>query len=298
MAFALAAAAPASARERAASVDALFGDPTMPMLVVAHRACHNPAPRHGMANSVPENSLDGIARCIRLGVDVAEVDVRRSRDGYLVLMHDETVDRTTDGHGKVAELSLADIRKLHTRENKGGSDVPLTVRRVPLLDEALAAAKGRIVLNLDVQAGLYADTVAAVRRAKQENGVIIKQPAGMGSPVLADIPPFDGIPFMPILTGDGDLPDVAARQLNGIRRPVAFELPRMDAALLPTLATLARRSSVRLWANSLWEGFVGGMGGDVDALRDPRAVWGRMRAAGISIVQTDEPEALLAFLER
>lgn len=297
-ALALAGAAPVTARGPAVSVAARFGDPAMPVLVVAHRACHNPAPRHGMATSNPENALAGIERCIALGVDVAEVDIRRTRDGYLVLMHDETVDRTTDGHGKVADFSLAEIRALRLRENEGGAGAPLTGLHVPTLDEALVAANGRILLNLDVQAGLYVETVAAVRRAGQQDGVIVKQLAGIGSPVLADTPPFDTIPFMPVLAGESDLPEVAARQLTGARSPVALELPRMTVAALPALATVARRARVRLWVNSLWEGFLAGVGGDVDALRDPNAVWGQMRSSGVSVIQTDEPEALLHYLSR
>ncbi len=287
----------ASARQPV-SVAARFADPAMPMLVVAHRACHNPAPRHAMPGSVPENALAGIERCIALGVDIAEVDVRRTRDGYLVLIHDDSVDRTTDGHGKVADLSLAEIRALHLRTNEGGADATMTDQTVPTLDAALAAAKGRILLNLDVQAGLYAETVAAVRAAGQQDGVIVKQIAGIGSPLLADTPPFEGMAFMPVLSGTADLPAIAARQVAGKHRPVALELPPMSAVALAPVVTVARRAGVRLWANSLWSGFVQGFGGDVDALRDPDAVWGRLQRAGISVIQTDEPEALLHYLHR
>ena len=286
------------ARRPGASVTARFDDPAMPMLVAAHRACHNPAPRHGMPTSNPENALAGIERCIALGVDIAEVDVRRTRDGYLILMHDESVDRTTDGNGRVADLTLSYVRGLHLRDGEGGAEATLTRHGVPTLEEALAAARGRIMLNLDVQSNLYAETIAAVRRAGQQDGVIVKQPAAAGSVALADVPPFDLVPFMPVLVGDADLPDVARRQLEGTRRPIAFELPRMTEASLPSLAVVARRARVRLWVNSLWEGFIAGMGGDVDALRDPDAVWGRMRRAGVSVIQTDEPEALLAYLSR
>lgn len=293
-------ATPVSARSTQVSVRDRFADSALPLLVVAHRACHNPAPHHGMATTTAENSLAGIARCIVLGVDVAEVDVRRTRDGYLVLMHDSSVERTTDGHGEVADLTLAQIRTLHLRQDEGGPKAVLTSDRVPMLDEALAAARGRILLNLDVQAGLYPDTVAAVRAARQEDGSIVKQPAGVGSPALAAAAPFDHVPFMPILSpaGDGsDLVEIATRQVSG-RKPVAIELPRMTPETLPALAELARRAGTRLWINTLWEGFLAGYGGDVDALRDPDAVWGRLRRTGISVIQTDEPEALLRFLGR
>lgn len=291
-----ASAASAAPRSDRGSVGAMFGDRSTPVVVVAHRACHNPAPRHGMMASLPENSLAGIERCIAIGVDMAEVDIRRTRDGYMVLMHDDTVDRTTDGHGKVADLSLAEIRVLHLRENEGGADAPTTDRRVPTLEEALSIAKGRIGLNLDVQAGLYAETIAVVRSSKQEDGVIVKQAAGIGSPPLADTAPFDMVPFMPVLTGPDDLDIVAARQAGGTRRPVAIELPRLPAAFLPSIAAVAKQAGVRLWANSLWDGFIKGMGGDVDALRSPSTVWGRMREAGVAAIQTDEPEALMRYL--
>lgn len=297
-ALVFASAAPALARAPAVSVTEKFRNPAMPMLVVAHRACHNPAPRHGMFASNPENSVSGIERCIELGVDVAEIDIRRTRDGYLVLMHDETVDRTTDGHGNIADMTLAEIRLLRLRENEGGKATILTDQNIPTLEEALRVAKGRILLNLDVQAGLYGEVVATVRRASQEDGVILKQPAGIGSTVLADMPPFDTVPFQPMLRGNDDLPLVARRQLEGKRLPVALEVPRIDASTLSAIVAIANRSKVRVWVNSLWEGYISGVGGDIDALRDPDKVWGSIRRAGASVIQTDEPEALLRFLGR
>ena len=298
-ALAIVGSMPAVASPPRLTVSERFRDPAMPVLVVAHRACHEPAPHSGMPTTNPENSVTGIARCIALGVDMAEVDVRRTRDGYLVLMHDETVDRTTDGHGEVSDLTLAQIKGLRLRQNEGAAGSVLTDQHVPTLAEALDTASGKVLLNLDVQAGLYADVVAAVRAAGRADQVIVKQPASTGSPLLADTAPFDTIAFMPILVsaGDGgDLPSIAERQVSGHRKPVAIELPRMPASALSGISDVARKAGVRLWTNTLWEGFVDGFGGDIDALRDPDAVWGRLRAAGISVFQTDEPEALQRYL--
>src|SRR3979411_459876 len=71
--------------------------------VIAHRAEHS---QH------PENSLSGIRRAIELGADFVELDVRTTVDGRLVLMHDATVDRTTDGKGVVAQMPFDSIRAL------------------------------------------------------------------------------------------------------------------------------------------------------------------------------------------
>lgn len=84
----------------------------------------------------PENTLAGIEHAVELGVDVVEFDVRRTADGELVLMHDETVDRTTNGSGAVGELSLAEIRALDAGDGE----------RVPTLEEALS-----LVAEFDVE---------------------------------------------------------------------------------------------------------------------------------------------------
>lgn len=287
--------------DRATAIARRIADPDGGAIVVAHRGCHNPAPRHGLS-SVAENSPAALDQCVALGVDVMELDVRRTRDGHLVILHDATVDRTTDGHGKVVDLTLAAVRALHLRDNEGGAGTTLTDARVPTLDEMLAQARGRIVLNLDVKDAIYAEVVAATERAGAAGRVIVKNAAGIGDPPLAALPPYDRIPFMPILSASdaagSDLVAVMRRQDDGARRPLGYELPRMDAAQLPGVAAEAKRQHRRLWCNSLWDGFVRGMGGDVDALRDPQAVWGRMIAGGISMIQTDEPEALLRYLGR
>ncbi|SUJ08894.1 cytoplasmic glycerophosphodiester phosphodiesterase [Sphingomonas paucimobilis] len=95
-------------------------------------------------------------QCVALGADVMETDVRRSRDGHLVIMHDERVDRTTDGTGKIADLTLAQLKALRLRQDEGGPTAAITDERVQTLDELLALAKDRIVLNLDVKDAIYA----------------------------------------------------------------------------------------------------------------------------------------------
>ena len=71
--------------------------------VIAHR---------GGAGLRPENTLIAFEHASHLGVDVLEFDIHRSRDGALVVIHDTTVDRTTDGHGAVAELTIDELKRL------------------------------------------------------------------------------------------------------------------------------------------------------------------------------------------
>ena len=95
-------------------------------LCIAHR---------GFSAAAPENTSVAVRKGMAVGADGCEFDVRLSRDGVVVLMHDATVDRTTDGTGRVAELTLADLRRLDAGSWK---DAEFRGERVPTLGEALS----------------------------------------------------------------------------------------------------------------------------------------------------------------
>jgi glycerophosphoryl diester phosphodiesterase len=237
---------------------------------------------------------------LSIGVDIVEMDVRQSRDGNLVIIHDATVDRTTDGHGHVSQLTTAQLRQLHLRDDEGGKAAAITDQRIMTLDELLRAAGNGLVLNLDVKDASYPAVVDEVVRMGAEHRVIIKAVAGIASPPLAGTAPFDRVTFMPILTASDDagvdLVAVAQHQFTGDKRPLGYELPYMDPDQLPPMAQEARREGARIWLNSLFEGFVRGWGGDSVALTKPDDVWGRMTTGGVSIIQTDYPEKLAIYL--
>ena len=117
----------------------------------------------GACGLAPENTVASIERAIALGCSLTEVDVRRTGDGALILLHDERIDRTTNGRGLIAEISLEDIRKL----NVGGG------QKIPTLEEALTVASGRIglILELKVQ-GLAYDACTIVRASGFDGPVI------------------------------------------------------------------------------------------------------------------------------
>ena len=108
----------------------------------------------GAAGHAPENTIAAIRKGISRGADFVEVDVRRNRDGRLVLMHDERVDRTTDGSGLIAEMTWAELQLLDAGHGE----------RVPCLEEALAAANGRagVILEAKTQ-GIGADLYEVVQ---------------------------------------------------------------------------------------------------------------------------------------
>ena len=88
-----------------------------------------------------------------------ELDVRSSKDGELLLMHDATIDRTTNGTGKVSDLNYKDLRTYYLYHNK-----ELTEERVPLFKEVLFAARGKIYIDIDVKISDYKSVYNMVKQ--------------------------------------------------------------------------------------------------------------------------------------
>ena len=105
------------------------------VLVAAHRGLSGRST--GAWEKYPENSLAAIADSVAKGIDIVEVDVRKTRDGQLVLCHDATVDRTTDGTGAISDLTLAEIKRLRLRLGVGGTNAPVTNHQMPTLEEVM-----------------------------------------------------------------------------------------------------------------------------------------------------------------
>jgi glycerophosphoryl diester phosphodiesterase len=117
----------------------------------------------GAAGHDPENTLASIQKGIALGVDFVEIDLRRTADGVLVVLHDKTVNRTTNGKGRVDHLSLQEVKKF----NAGNGE------HIPTLKEVLKVAAGEAGLMLELKAkGMAQQTAEVVREAGFRDPVI------------------------------------------------------------------------------------------------------------------------------
>ncbi len=138
------------------SLDTVYFDIPAPM-VIAHQ---------GGDGLRPSNTLLAFQHAVDLGVDVLEMDVHQTRDGTLVLMHDATVDRTTDGSGALADLTLAEVKTLDAayRWPYDGSNPPYRGRgvRVPTLAEVVERFPGlRYNVEIKPDAGVAATALCA-----------------------------------------------------------------------------------------------------------------------------------------
>ncbi|MCC5785681.1 MAG: hypothetical protein JJU33_03150 [Phycisphaerales bacterium] len=261
------------------------------VLVVAHRATIHLA---------PENSLRAIELSILYGADIVEVDLRRTSDGHYILMHDTTVDRTTNGRGKVSELALEDISALRLLSPDG----PVTDQPVPTLEEALELVRGRAMINLDkVSPEQMAEVVEIVAQMDLLDHALFKsreQPE-QAAKRLSALPPE--VRYMPIITAsriaDEDLIELIERyhELTGATAvELIFNQSNADR-MTHELFSRINDIGVRVWINTLWDGRLsGGLGDDSVGVAEPERLWGQLIEAGVGAIQTDYPIHLRSLL--
>ena len=115
------------------------------IIVVSHRADWR---------KYPENSLPAMESAIQAGAHILELDFKKTKDGEIVVMHDGSVNRTTNGSGSVSGMTLEDIKKLRLRQFQGGES-EVTEHQVPTLQEAIELARGRALIYLDHTWGIH-----------------------------------------------------------------------------------------------------------------------------------------------
>jgi glycerophosphoryl diester phosphodiesterase len=136
------------------------------------------AHRGGIIPGVPENTLAAFRRAMLEGAEVIEIDLRASKDGQVVVMHDPSVDRTTNGSGKVSEMYWVDLARL----DAGGGE------RIPTFAEVLDLVKGSgVKLLLDIKESFHLDMGRVVRMVEQYGAV---RDVIVGPRRLADLAQF------------------------------------------------------------------------------------------------------------
>ena len=239
------------------------------VMVAAHRAAHN---------IHPENSIPAIQHAIELGVDIIELDVKVSKDGVPFLMHDGTIDRTTNGTGDGEDYTIAELKKLRLMNNDGS----LSNETIPTFEEALLVTKGKAMVDIDIKTSHLKEINDVVQKIKTVNEVFY----------------FDN-------DYDG-LKETLAMEPKTMLMPRAYSIEMADSAITvfnpevihidpsfytKEVAELISNSGARIWINAL---------GDADRL----IVAGKINEAmngllkhGANVIQTDQPEKLIEYLK-
>jgi|SaaInl6LU_22_DNA_1037377.scaffolds.fasta_scaffold06181_7 glycerophosphoryl diester phosphodiesterase len=256
------------------------------IFIIAHR---------GDWRNAPENSLQAIENCIKMGVDIVEIDVHKTKDNQLVVIHDETLNRTTTGKGKISEWTLDSLKTIYLRNGAGHP----THHKIPTLEEALLTAKGKILINLDKCYEYFDQVYAIMKRTETVNQVIIKAFDKTYLEVRNDLGiKLDSIIFMPVINLDKQKNAWAIIQrYQKESKPTAFEIVfSKDTSQVLNRIEQIKNNGSRVWVNSLWESLNAGYEDDI-ALTHTDSIYGWYVDKGINMIQTDRPELLLNYLK-
>lgn len=264
------------------------------VMVVAHR---------GYWRSAPENSLLAVENSVKVGIDIVEIDVRKTKDGHLVVIHDHSLNRTTTGKGTISELNLDSVKNVFLKNGVGAA----THYRVPTLKEMMEYVSGQnLLVNLD-KCWVYLPEAYEV--LKETN--TIDQALFKGSEPLAALREkhghlMDSIHYMPMVWPQNYniyTNNVSEEPVSYVDEflqnfdPIGFEVifDREDSPVIPTIQKM-RDQSRAVWVNTLWAELCAGHS-DERAYHDPDEHWGWVVRNGANIIQSDRPVSLLNYLK-
>lgn len=262
------------------------------VFVIAHRADWR---------NFPENSLEAIESAIKMGVDIVELDVHRTADGALVICHDKTINRTTNGKGKIAELTLDSIRNCRLRAGHNA----VTRYKMPTLEEALDVCKGRVLINLDKAVNYYDQIMDMLVARKMADQVIMK--SSKTAPYMKKFFAKHDVNmlYMPIVNYTSKAWAKHEALFQGYLETdlpfIAFEMC-WDGSLANEKKVFNKvlKSGKRLWINTLWGKLCGGKENGYDddaAVGNEEKIYGKILSYGASMIQTDRPQMLIKYLE-
>jgi glycerophosphoryl diester phosphodiesterase len=230
-------------------------------------------------DETPENTVIGFRRAVELGLDGVELDVQLCRSGELVIIHDEEVDKVTDGSGPVAELTFDELRRL----DAGSHYAPeFAGERIPTLEEVLDVLGGAMIVNIELKtrsildSGLETAVVRLVEKMNVQSSVILSS-------------------FNPcaVRRVKKENPELVAALLFAEDQPIhlrrAWGLPFLDVdGIHPRYPLISekvlRRAEKKSWFVCTWT-------------VDDAAVAAAMFGAGVDIVITNHPAMLRRELE-
>lgn len=235
---------------------------------------------HRGAKSVaPENTLPAFQAALDMGVDGIELDVQLSKDGVLVVMHNFTVDETTDGHGAVGDLTVAELARLDAGSHFSPDFVGVGV---PTLEQVLELTADRCRLNVEIKSrdplgGGEADVLAALIRDRSLYDQVLV--SSFNPVTLIKLRWLDAqVPLALLYYGHALPPYLAQAWLSPIMRPQALHPhhPLVDANLIAWAKSIP--AQVNTWTVN-----------EVDEAQ-------RLAALGVDAIMSDVPDVLMAAL--
>jgi len=262
----------AEAQTKADKLADIFVNHPEQIMVTAHRAAHT---------HYPENSLGALQEAIRLGIDIAEVDIRQTKDHVLVIMHDGKVDRTTNGKGALADMTYQQLMELRLLQDGKPTD-----EKVPTLDQVLRMAKGKILLDLDFKLGdedAVKRTYKAIEETQTTNQVLFFLYQYKYAPLVHAINP--DVKVMPRAYKEDDVNKILDMK---IAKVIHIDEKFYTDSLMKKITD----QHVRIWSNSL------GTYDDLELASHTGFKALLTKTKYVNVIQTNLPEEWLKFLKQ
>lgn len=207
-----------------------------------HRIAHRGASGRGLA---PENTLAAFEKAIEIGVEAIEVDVHQTKDGEIVVCHDASLDRTTDTHGTIRNMTLAQIQHADAGVR---FDAAFAGERIPTLREALSMMKGRTLALIEIKPeDITASVLEVIEEMEAKDEVVIqsfhREVVRQITEIGSDIP-------RALLIGGGPTEKGrrwALRWSHDVAAVGASTLSLSHGAVTPSVVEEVHRRGIRVW---------------------------------------------------
>lgn len=238
------------------------------ILVCAHRSFHKNA---------PENSLKSAKNAVEAGIDIIEIDVRTTKDSILVLIHDKDIDRITTGKGLIKNYTFSELQQFNLKMKDS-----VTEDKIPLLEDVLKIAKGKLIVNLDLKAVNYNQLYKMLQKYKMENEVISF--TGTEKEVNKMLIIDAQYAVMPLVKSKVEM----EHYNKNIKSPL---LHFTDESFTQENMYWANKKGKLVFVNTLWDEDDSFILGKMEAMD-------RVIALKPSIIQTDHPKLLIEYLRK
>ena len=231
-------------------------------IVIAHRGSHL---------IKPENTIASIEEAISIGADYVELDLRTTKDGQLVLLHNDLVDQVSNGKGPIKDLDLEEVKKLILK----GKDSSL--HHIATFEDALKTCKHRINIYLDFKVADVAQAYSEIKRAGMEKEILVYVNSSEQYTSWRK-----NAPKMPLMSS---LSRIAVTKEDLLESLKKMPLEAIDNIPAKELLSIIRSRGISIFV-------------DVQNSIETPEDWSAAMKKGFQGMQTDHPQALIEYLEK
>ncbi|HEX5154677.1 MAG TPA: glycerophosphodiester phosphodiesterase family protein [Parafilimonas sp.] len=233
------------------------------LVVIAHRGSHL---------NVPENTLAAYENAVKAGADYVEIDLRTTKDGHLIIMHDASINRMTGTKGLIKDLNYSDIKNL---ELQPAVKEDTATYHIPEFADVLNVCKGRINIYLDFKEADVEKTYSLLKAYGMQNNVVVylneEEQYGQWKNVASRIPLMSSLPE-----------NASISELNNFLDKKHLDV--VDNAYTVDLINLVHKRKIAVWL-------------DVQSEDEGPVSWEQALKLGADGLQTDHPEKLIQYLK-